>query len=293
MLVLRGGMYCIDIENQARAILTTLNSNEIKHISEYTSDLYKKVNCCLRENKSIIESDVSAIIDSMNKVFCKIKGFKPTNFKILYRGMKPCDGTKKCMLQNEYTDLGYVSTTTDIDIAQSFADVDGSVIKIYLIPKFTYKILPVKNCSKMGFESEIILPSKSRFKKISDKVYACIPHLNTSEELSKEDICQIQKHEKRQKESQDKIKAVYDKMACLIVNDDFIKDNVIESAIEETKAMADLGEEKPTLEDCLETYIAIIKAQYSVVIKKDNPVIERIKTQILLKANVKKITLVQ
>ena len=284
MILLRGGTYCIDIKNQADALYAMLSATEQGYLEKYTSSFYKAVNCVLRKQE-YCTPDVKDVISTMDKVFCKIKPFVPTTYKMLYRGLKMSSKEEldSFLQQTQITDLGFVSASTDKDIALGFAgDTETALLmRIYLLPGVQYKILPVKRISKTQNENEVILQNNSQFVRVAEEppkegdttvaTYICLPpsnegvHIPNKEELGKHQSY-IEDHKTIADKSVHTFKADIDKlqkqMMNVLINTDYIREDVITDAIDETKLLSEAAE--ITADEVLDTYKTIMKHQYGV-----------------------------
>lgn len=164
---LKGGTYCIDIEEQAKVLLSLFDEKELKDISKYTGEVYITINKILKNKEEKCSTKIQKIIDTVNRAFTELPPFKHENTIILYRGLKLNDDNYHQFLEKEeINDLGFISTSTNIETAYDFAwteVLNSLIMKIYLSTKYNNKILPVKKISKMSYENEVILPNGSRF----------------------------------------------------------------------------------------------------------------------------------
>ncbi len=271
MILLRGGKYCISLKEQANAIAATLSASQTKQISKYTGEnFYRDINCILRktESNAYCTNELTTIIDTMLNVFSRIQPFISSTQIVLYRGIQmKKEDMLKFKQQTTMTDLGFVSTTTNEDVAKNFADVDQSkkethdalLMKIYLLPNQPYKILPVQCFSKNPNENEIILPPKTIFQKISEteNTYICLPYgkTNTTKEELEKTIDYDQKRLKQKQEAERKLKAIYEELISKIDLNE-----IVSESIETT----DMFMDEATTKDYIETCHVVLKSQYGI-----------------------------
>jgi len=286
---LKGGTYCIDIEEQAKVLFTLLKQKELNMISKYTADAYTTVNRILKNSKEeYCSGEIQNIIDAVNNAFSKLPAFKPSTNVIFYRGLKLTDNNyNKILKQNVINDLGFISTTTSIDIAKGFAEAHGLnslVMKIYFSNKYNNKILPVKSISKMPYENEVILPNGSKFVWIKDIIDEKIPNGIIRSYLYVPSLEEIPLNPELLV-----VKTITNSSAKKISNsviNDTITHNLITEVVEETIALDDSDDLNELLESCIDTIQIVIKNQYGILFNdindnKKRDIIESLKNEIL------------
>jgi hypothetical protein len=158
MILLFGGTYCIALKDQAEALQHILRSNPKLGCSlkKYTGDLYKQCNKELRSSSQSCDSQIVKINNDIIEILNKLPAFTPSQYKIIYRGI-----SRK--LNDTVTDLGFVSTSTEIGTAMAFAE---NIMRIVLLKDVQYKLIPVKNYSNHEHENEVILQPGCKFTKL-------------------------------------------------------------------------------------------------------------------------------
>lgn len=263
---LKGGTYCIDIEEQAKVLLALLKQKELNYINKYTGDAYTKINRILKnKNHDFCSKEIQTIIDTVNGAFTKLPSFKPHNIIILYRGLKLSDDNYLQFLkQNQINDLGFISTTTSIDIARTFSEASGLnsvIMKIYLSSKYNYKVLPVKNISNMPYENEVILPNGSRFvwikefddEKIKSGIIRSYLYVPSDEDIPSQPNSFVKRENTETKN-----------ILNSVVNN-IISPTLISEVVDETILLEDSDDIKKLLESCIDTFKLIIKNQHGIL----------------------------
>lgn len=165
MLIQIGKGYCINLECQSRAINALLTEEMKKYIQHYTQNYYKPVNQMLRNQpvcKNFDEQVCQNLIANMTHTFRVIPMIKLTQDIFLFRGIK-VDGSLPCKLDRSFTDLGFVSTSTDFEEALNFTDPNQKILMCIKLKKdHEYKFIPVRAISKHESENEVILPPRSK-----------------------------------------------------------------------------------------------------------------------------------
>jgi len=174
---------CVDNTSKSHPAINSLIS--------YSANAYKNVNKILK--KEILLSNLNSytsrysgeeihnIIENIQNLFFDEKLPYFNKFKILYRGKHYNNEEKLNNFISKKTiiELGFLSTSTDLNIAYAFADkIDfadfykenlkqNGVIMILLFDGETFKnkikILPINELSANPYESEVLLPNNTKF----------------------------------------------------------------------------------------------------------------------------------
>jgi hypothetical protein len=173
---LKGGTYCLDVEEQEKILFELLNQKELNNISKYTGVIYKIINNILKSKEKDIycPKNIEDIINTINTAFDKLPHFKAKKQFILYRGLEfTKEDYDKFITLDKIYDFGFISTSTSIETAKDFSKTNdsnyGVVMKIYFSKDFENKILPLKSISENERENEVLLPNGSTFLWIEDK----------------------------------------------------------------------------------------------------------------------------
>lgn len=263
---LKGGTYCIDIEEQAKVLLSLLKQKELNYISKYTGDVYIKINRILKnKNDEYCSGEIQTIIDTVNSAFTRLPSFKPRNNIILYRGLKLTDDNyHQFIKQTNINDLGFISTSTDINTAITFSEATGLnsvIMKIYLSSKYNYKILPVKNISSVPHENEVILPNGSRFvwikefkdEKIKSGIIRSYLYIPLNEDIPSNPNVFV------------KNENTNTKYVLNSVINNIITPTLISEVVDETILLEDSDDIQKLLESCIDTFKLIIKNQHKIL----------------------------
>ena len=263
---LKGGTYCIDIEEQSQVLLSLLKQKELNYINKYTGDMYIKINKILKnKNDEFCSKEIQTIIDTVNGAFTKLPPFKPRNTIILYRGLKLTDDNyKQFTKQDQINDLGFISTTTNIETAKTFSEASGLnsiVMKIYLSSKYNYKVLPVKNISSMPYENEVILPNGSRFvwikefedEKIKSGIIRSYLFIPSNEDIPSQPNSFVKRENTETKY-----------ILNSIVNN-IITPTLISEVVDETILLEDSDDIQELLEACIDTFKLILTNQHGIL----------------------------
>jgi len=183
-LYLTGGVYCLNIEEQERILISMLNNKAskkyINSLKEYSAFYYQNVNKILKslgtgKISNIIDKKCETIIKNITELFVKIPKLKEST--ILFRGIyiKNIQDYNTFKNNDLLIEGGFVSTTTYFPIAYGFAN-DGNfnntgisiIMIIFIHNSFENKVIPFKNISQNCLEYEVLLPSKSKFIKLNN-----------------------------------------------------------------------------------------------------------------------------
>jgi hypothetical protein len=159
--VLNGG--AVSIEELAGVFKRTTVRNRLLDIfkskkrfdklNEYLNDSWP-INQALRGLHSPKEGIADAV-QALLAMFDSIEHLELKQPLILYRGIQTTVG-------EALADRGFMSTSTDIEIARGFAT--DHILNIVLLPGYKYKVLPVGSVSPYKREQEVVLaPGRGHF----------------------------------------------------------------------------------------------------------------------------------
>jgi hypothetical protein len=285
MHLLRGGTYCMDLQEQERIISKLLTPNMQELLKKYTSEYYRKINRSMRDCVHPDEN-ILKIINGMLAVFETTTPFVPSKYVTLWRGVKfqSREEFHRFLRRDKVVDLGFVSTSTDFAIAKSFADdddgelVNAVVMKIYLMPQKSYKIIPVRRFSKMSFENEVIVQPKTVFYKVGENAYVMGGDGDDSA-MDESLLTEARQHHQETLVMEEKMKQERLKIAMEVISKS--GEEIIDEVIEETWFLNDIDciNESETHIDMMEyteTYAKILKAQYGVDVDINNKSVRKI-----------------
>lgn len=158
-----------DVHDQ-ESMTPDLSPDEVKAIQTYTGPHYPEINRILRQGQypsnSINNAAYDQAIKDMQALFERAHTSEPI---LVHRGIAYAPWLPdKLATGSVITDKGLVSSTTDIDVANSdFAAGAGGVRFDISVPA-GHPALSVKNQSGMADEQEVILPPGTQFKITSD-----------------------------------------------------------------------------------------------------------------------------
>jgi hypothetical protein len=172
-----GGTYSQNLEDhaaqlqkflniKARKAKTLLNNNRthlINIIKGYTAEECYPVNDLLRNGEIHtdnhgVDMELKCALNLQYKLFNIFNEFQPFSFNkgilCLYRGI-----VGDYSFAQASSDLAFMSTSTKQQSAFNFGD---KIMRFVMVPKFQYKLLPIKYLSGIPEESEILLSPHHR-----------------------------------------------------------------------------------------------------------------------------------
>lgn len=149
--------YKLPCINEHESILRHVLSKYQNNIKTYSTDEGYCLNRCLRQGS--LTKSAKLLYERLMSAFRESKSMTVEKPVYLYRGLQ-C-GTS--ILGDSFIDLGFVSTSAELSVAEKFAHPNDNIMKIMLKPGVDYKLLPLERITQMKNEYELLLPPQGYF----------------------------------------------------------------------------------------------------------------------------------
>lgn len=140
-----------------------------EHVQHITVD-----SCCNSYLRGLQELEASnnenmqkiwQVLATLFYLFDNVQEYTPDGYVYLYRGV---DDSVAC--EQAVNDMGFMSTSADINIAKEFAEEGGKIIRIVLLNGYKYKILPLEDITTASGEYEVLIaPGRGEFFPCAEK----------------------------------------------------------------------------------------------------------------------------